>query len=232
MTPGIAPDAYAAQVRALFQAQGDPTVAEGQMAYMRHKFAFYGLKMPAWMALTKKIHAEYGLPDGEDLEALVRRCFADEHREMHYFALESLQKRLKTQPSDVIHLIADLICTQSWWDTVDWLSKLAGLHFQRFPALTRPVTEAWMASGNLWLQRSCLIFQRLYRDKTDAALLFDYVRRLANSPEFFLQKGAGWALREYSKTDPDAVVAFIRKEKLAPLTRREGLKWVKKGGLN
>ena len=37
----------------------------------------------------------------------------------------------------------------------------------RFPHLTVPITEKWMASGNIWLQRICLIFQLTYKDKTD-----------------------------------------------------------------
>ena len=107
-------------------------------------------------------------------------------------------------------------------------AKIAGLHFRRFPELTRPVTGRWMASDNFWLQRVCLLFQLLFREKTDAELLFRYIRQVAHSKEFFLQKAAGWALREYSKTDPEAVVQFIQTEILAPLTKREGMKWLKK----
>lgn len=227
MTP-ISPAEYFQLVRATFHTHGDPNIAQFQMAYMRNQYDFFGLKMPAWMALTKKIHAENGLPEGEDLKTLARLCFDDEHRELHYFAIETVQRCLKNQPPDFIEFLEELILTESWWDTVDWLAKLAGLHFRRYPELTRPVTARWMDSGELWLQRVCLIFQLLYREKTDAALLFDYIRRVAGSKEFFLQKGAGWALREYSKTAPEAVTAFIEKEKLAPLTKREGLKWMKK----
>ena len=121
----------------------------------------------------------------------------------------------------------ELITTNSWWDTVDWLAKLVGEHFRRYPALIRPGTERWMASDNFWLQRVCLIFQLKYKGATDAALLFGYVRRIAGSREFFLQKGAGWALREYSKTDPDDVRAFVETTRLAPLTKREALRLMK-----
>jgi 3-methyladenine DNA glycosylase AlkD len=143
---------------------------------------------------------------------------------MHYFGLETLEKTLKKQPSECIDFLEELICTRSWWDTVDWINKLVGLHFRKYPALIQPVTERWMASGNIWLQRICLIFQLTYKDKTDTALLFKYVERVAGSKEFFLQKGAGWALRQLAKTNPEAVVSFVEKTRLAPLTRREALK--------
>lgn len=218
-----APDYYAL-VRDRFRAEGNPAIAQGQMAYMRHQFDFFGLKMPAWMALTKAIQAEHGLPQGEDLKTFVRLCFQDEHREMQYFGLETLQKSLKKLPAEDIGFLEELICTRSWWDSVDWLNKLVGLHFKRHPALIRPVTQGWMGSGNIWLQRVCLIFQLPYKHDTDAGLLFDYVAQVSDSKEFFLQKGAGWALRQYAKTDPDAVQDFVQKTRLAPLTRREALK--------
>lgn len=220
----LSPSDYCSLVRNTFRAHGDPNTALGQMAYMRHQFEYFGLKMPAWMLLTKTIHAKKGIPEGEALKKLIRLCFEEDHREMHYFALETLQKTMKSQPPESIEFLEELICTRSWWDTVDWLNKLVGLHFRRYPALIRPITERWMASGNIWLQRVCLIFQLTYKDKTDTVLLFDYVQRLAGSKEFFLQKAAGWALRQYAKTDSDAVVKFVESTRLSSLSRREALK--------
>ena len=224
----LAPSAYYALVRDTFRAHGNPEVAQGQMWYMRHQFEYFGLKMPQWTALAKTLHQENGLPTGDDLKALARLCFQDDHREMHYFALETVQKSLKTQPAAFIDFLEELILTRSWWDTVDWVNKLAGQHFQRFPELIRPVTKRWMDSGNIWLQRVCMIFQLAYKDKTDAALLFDYVRRVAGSKEFFLQKGAGWALRQYSRTNPEAIRSFVESTQLAPLTRREAMRLILK----
>jgi 3-methyladenine DNA glycosylase AlkD len=80
----------------------------------------------------------------------------------------------------------------------------------------------------MWLQRVSIIFQLSYKNDTDSALLFEYIRRLAGSKEFFIQKGAGWALRQYSRTNPEAVRAFIAATPLAPLTRREGLRLMDK----
>ncbi len=222
----LPPSDYYTLVRETFHTHGNPATAQDQMAYMRNQFEFFGLKMPQWVAITKVIHSEKGIPEADDLKELVRHCFEDEHREMHYFGLETLQKVLKKQPSECIKFLEALILTRSWWDTVDGINKLVGLHFRKFPELIKPVTARWMASDNIWLQRVCLIFQLTYKDKTDAALLFEYVKRLADSKEFFLQKGAGWALRQYAKTNPKAVIEFVGKTKLAPLTRREALKHV------
>ena len=52
------------------------------------------------------------------------------------------------------------------------------------------------------------------------------ILRRADSKEFFIQKAAGWALRQYSKFNPDAVIAFVdeNRDRLAPLTKREALR--------
>ncbi len=224
----MSPTFYYQLVRDTFREKGNPDIAQKQMWYMRNQFEFFGLKMPQWTALTKEIHKEHGLPEGEELRMFARLCFEDDHREMHYFALQTVEKAMKKQPPEFVEFLEELILSRSWWDTVDWVNKLVGLHFRRFPELTKPVTERWMASGNIWLQRVSMIFQLTFKDKTDAALLFDYVQRLSGSKEFFIQKGAGWALRQYSKTDPEAVQEFVENTPLAPLTRREALRLIKK----
>ena len=222
------PAAYFQHVYAIFREQGHPEIAQGQMAYMRHQFDFFGLKAPAWLALTKEIHRTVGVPAGAELQELVRLCLADDHREMHYFALETVQKNLIKQPADFLAFLEELVVTRSWWDTVDWLAKLIGMHLLRFPELQEPACERWLASGNTWLQRVSMIFQLTYRQKTNTGLLFHNIRQLAGSPEFFIRKGAGWALRQYAKTDPAAVLNFVESTALSPLTRREALKALQK----
>jgi 3-methyladenine DNA glycosylase AlkD len=217
---------YVQGLKTLLQEHGNPAVAEGQMDYMRRQFAFLGLKMPVWTALAKQYIRQEGIPEPAQLREVILDCMNDEYREMHYFALYLAEKSLKKQEADFIYLLEALTRINAWWDTVDWISKLMGLHFQHYPQLIQPITRRWMDSNYLWLQRCCLIFQRFYRDKTDSELLFGYIRELAHSKEFFLQKGAGWALRDYSKSNPDAVRTFIETTKLASLTKREGGKYI------
>ncbi len=221
----MAPQEYYQYVKTIFRREGNPETARGQKAYMRDKFEFYGLKTPERTALSKTIFRDKGIPTGTGLIHLIRLCVNDEYRELNYFGLEMAERALKKQTEDFIHFLEELLTTRSWWDTVDYLSKFVGIHFLRFPELKIPVTEAWMASGNIWLQRVCLIFQLSYKEETDTRLMFRYILQLQNSGEFFIQKGAGWALRQYSKNEAEAVIQFIKNNPgLAPLTKREGLK--------
>lgn len=140
-----------------------------------------------------------------------------------------LANRTKDLNANFLNTIEILIQQKSWWDTVDFLApKIGGKLLLRFPEAILPHTQAWIESDNMWLQRSAILFQLDYKNKTDAELLFRYIRRRADSKEFFVQKAAGWALREYGKTNPGAVQQFIDATALPKLTVREGLRRILK----
>ncbi|MBU6341408.1 MAG: DNA alkylation repair protein [Bacteroidetes bacterium] len=218
------PELYLQEIIQRFQAFGHPDIAQGQIAYMRNQFDFFGIKTPQRNALVREILENRGIPTGETLHKLIQLCYDQDQRELQYFALTLLEKSIKKLEVKDIDLLEGLIVQKSWWDTVDWIAKLTGMYFKRFPMQIKPVTARWMDSGNIWLQRVSIIFQLTYKEKTDFDLLFSYISRIAGSKEFFLQKGAGWALRQYSRTNPDAVRMFVESHALAPLTRREALR--------
>ena len=140
-----------------------------------------------------------------------------------------LEKCVRGLDKADIDFLEECICTQSWWDSVDWMNKLVGIHFERFPELQEPYAEKWIASEDIWLQRVAIIHQLTYRENTDWELLKRMILHRATSSEFFVQKAAGWALRQYSKTAGDVVVVFVEKHpELPSLTRREALKWLRK----
>ena len=224
----LTPSAYIAEVKKRFAEAGDPVRAEGQKKYLRNQFDFFGLKAPEWREIGKKMFREKGLFTGTALRNFVRQCFEEKKREMHYFGIEMYERQLQKEGKSSIDFLEELICKNAWWDTVDWLVKLIGIQLQRFPSLVGEKNRQWIESDNFWLQRTAILFQLKYKDQTDEQLLFKNILRRADSIEFFVQKGAGWALREYSKTNPGRVEVFIRDHELPPLTKREGLKWIKR----
>ena len=220
---------YTAGLKAILHECGDPARAQGQMWYMRYQFEFFGLKAPEWVAISKDYFKNNGLLQGDELLQFARLCYAQDQREMQYLALQAIELNLKKpQTPEFINLLEELITTKSWWDSVDWIAKLVGKHFMHHPQQIIPVTEKWMDSGNIWLQRVCIIFQLAYKQKTDTALLFKYILRLAPSKEFFIQKGAGWALRQHTRVDAELIQAFVAQNpQLAALTKREALRLLK-----
>ncbi len=226
--PTIAPEDYLELVAEKFLAKGDPIRAEQQRAYLRNQFDCYGLTAPEWLGLLKNTFIEHGTFRGNQLKRFVELCLQQDYREMHYTGLEMMQTRIKEWPLSWIRVLEKCIATQSWWDTVDWLAKLTGLHFKSYPELQHQYAHKWIEGNNIWLQRVAIIHQLFYREDTDEKLLFDMIRRRADSKEFFIQKACGWALRQHAKTFPKRVEGFIEKNQLPKLAVREARKQLDK----
>lgn len=70
-------------------------------------------------------------------------------------------------------------------------SWIVGEHFKRFPNIRDKYIDRWMKSGNIWLQRTCLLFQFGYKDNTDEMLMGSIILSLNSSKEFFINKAIG-----------------------------------------
>ncbi len=75
-----------------------------------------------------------------------------------------------------------------------------------------------------------MLYQLKYKIETDKELLFSLIKQNQFDNKFFIQKTIGWGLREYSKTNSDAVVDFINTQNIQGLAKQEGLKWLKNHG--
>jgi 3-methyladenine DNA glycosylase AlkD len=101
----------------------------------------------------------------------------------------------------------------------------------RFPEVRDEHIGRWRRQENFWLRRTTLLFQLRYKEQTDADLLYALINENLGDSEFFIQKAIGWALREYSKSDPLAVQQFVANSELSGLAHREALKWMKNKGI-
>lgn len=210
----------------LFRSNEVASNREAMENYMRNHFPFLGVKSPERKTLLKEFFVDYGKPELEWIRPLVAFLYAQPEREFHYLALAMIDVHIKKLDAEWMPLFEELIITNSWWDTVDHIAPHhVGAILLREKAGIREYPDRWIGSDNFWLQRSAILFQLKYKEKTDAEKLFSYIEATKESKEFFIQKAIGWALREYSKTAPGEVLGFINStEDLAPLSRREGLK--------
>jgi 3-methyladenine DNA glycosylase AlkD len=195
--------------------------------YMKGKFEYFGIKSPKRREMLAAFLKENGLPAYEEVESVVWELWQQPERELQYTAMELYYKFRKNWNEDSIFFLEKLILDKSWWDTVDALAvNYCGYYFKNFPFMIIPVTEKWMNSDNMWLQRSAILFQLKYKTQTNTGILFNYISRCSDSKEFFIQKSIGWDLRELSKTNPEGVADFIRQQPLKPLSVREGSKYL------
>ncbi|MDQ0229329.1 DNA alkylation repair protein [Metabacillus malikii] len=203
----------------------DEQYAEWSKQYLRNQFEFIGIRTPKRRQLTKNFLENNGLPPKEKLKEVIQALWNMDEREFQKAALDILEKCKRQLKGEDIRWISQLIVEKSWWDTVDVLAPhiIANL-FLTYPQYTSQYVESWIEDDNIWLQRSAIISQLFYKEKTDEKLLSHCVLRRANSDEFFVQKAIGWALRQYAKTNPDYVRSFVADNDLKPLSKREALK--------
>lgn len=220
---------YLDQIRSSLASQANPEQAEGMASYMRDQFPFYGLQAAERRKALRKFMRQENRPKYKKLETAVKKLWQLPEREFQYFAQELILKYQKEYTEEIIDLFEYMITNKSWWDTVDHLAKkLVGEYFKQYPQKRDVKIKEWLASDNIWLQRTALLFQLGYKEETDAQVLFDLIEELKDIDEFFIQKAIGWALREYSKTEPIAVVKFANTHQLSALAEREALKVVRK----
>jgi 3-methyladenine DNA glycosylase AlkD len=198
---------------------------EAMENYMRNQFAFFGIKTPERTALLRDFLKKNGNPPVEDMPAIVRSLWSEPQRECRYAALSLLDKQAKYLSREHLPLLEEMILSESWWDTIDHIAPhLAGRIHDKEGA--DDYLEKWIRAENFWLNRTAILHQLRYKEKTDENRLFRYILMHNESKEFFIRKAIGWSLREYSKTNPEAVKEFIEREDLSTLSKREGLKHI------
>ncbi|NNK11968.1 MAG: DNA alkylation repair protein [Flavobacteriaceae bacterium] len=195
---------------------------------MRDQFEFYGLKSPVRREIQRDLFKKLLLPERSDIKAVVTELWKLPERENQYMAQELAKKKLKPLAKEDYLLFEYLITHKSWWDTVDFIAaNLVGNYFKAFPEQRTSITEKWLTSKNIWLQRSVLLFQLKYKEELDTEFLADTIHFLNGSQEFFINKAIGWILREYSKTNPIWVSQFVQATQLHSLSKREALRLIK-----
>lgn len=216
------------RIVATLGARGDADRAAAMAAYMRGKFPFLGVPTNERRALHKSALGGMPAPSEADLTELSRALYALPQREHQYVAVDHLVRWVGQCGPGFLAVARELITTKSWWDTVDGLAaQVVGPLVMAYPELTAEM-DRWVDDPGIWVARTAILHQLRYKTRTDADRLFTYCERRAGDREFFIRKAIGWALREYSKTDPAAVQAFIAQNdtNLSGLSKREGMLWI------
>lgn len=205
--------------------QANPDHAPAMKAYMKNQFDFLGVKTPA---RRKVVKAFFKADPSHALDwEFMNQAWELPYRELQYAALDYLEMQKKLLTPDDLPRLKKLAQTKSWWDTIDFLDRLTGSIIARFPE-TRATILAWSQDQDFWLRRLAIDHQLLRKEETDTELLEQILINNLGQTEFFINKAIGWALRDYSKTNPDWVRAFIaeHKDQMAALSIREGSKYL------
>jgi 3-methyladenine DNA glycosylase AlkD len=203
-------------------ARADPAKAPDMQAYMKSEMPFLGVQKPGRVEIARTVFPAYPL-DGFDAwrDTVLRLWREATYREERYLAIALARDRRyrSYRTMAALSLYEELIVTGAWWDLVDEVAvRLVGeLDLASF-------LRDWAADQDMWKRRTAIIAQIARKDGTDAQLLFDCIEPNRADLEFFIRKAIGWALREYSKVDPDGVERYCATHELSALSRREALR--------
>ena len=211
-----------------FEQNRDYKFAKWNSNYMRGKFKFYGLRASDRRVGYKEL-IQSDKNDGEIDWKLLDKCISDEYREFKYFVTDYLINMEEYLTISDLDKIKSYCLVEPHWDTIDIFAKIVGnIVYQTNN--WRSLMTSWAKDENFWIRRISIIHQLKYKENTDKELLRDTILLNVGTEEFFINKAIGWALREYSKTNPLWVKSFIldHSDKLNSLSIREASKYIKR----
>jgi 3-methyladenine DNA glycosylase AlkD len=223
-------EALLTELRRRLAAVADPGRADHMRAYMKSAMPFRGVSAEPLRRICREVFAEHGLPDRGSWEHAVRLLWdTAAYREERYAAIALCEQRPYRGYQDLatLELYHHLVVTGAWWDLVDGIAAhLVGALLREHPAKMKPRMRRWAKDRDMWKRRTAILSQLSFMQDTDTALLYACIEPSLDSPEFFLRKAIGWALRQYAWTEPGAVKRYVREHqsRLSPLSRREALK--------
>ena len=214
-------------IRSRLQAAADPVRAAGAQAYMKSEMPSLGVRVPEVRRIVKAAAKE--LPPGSlaELQSAVLELWRGaQWREERYAAIDLTGLRLAAGELDMLPLYEEIIRGGAWWDLVDGVSHRLCELLRTHREDMSPVLLRWSTDPDFWIRRASITAQLGAGSATDRALLAGVIEANLADSEFFIRKAIGWALRDFSATDPEWVRAFVRQhwKQLSPLSRREALR--------
>lgn len=207
--------------------RADPEAAVAMAAYMKTTMPFFGVKTPNRAPITRALGERWPPETASEYRRLVLALWERPHREFKYLAIGAARRHRRFVTPAAMPLYRRLVVEGAWWDLVDEVaSGLAGAVLLEDRERITPTLRRWLHDPDMWLRRSAIISQLNHGSATDTGFLFECCAARGHETEFFIRKAIGWALRQYARTDPQAVRRFVaaQSERLSGLSRREALK--------
>lgn len=209
--------------------RADPDKAQRMAAYMKTDMPFYGVQKPGRTEVFRALKRDFVPANRDQYQELITTLWELPHREEKYLAQAAAEAFPAFIVPDSLPLYRRFIVEGAWWDFVDGTAThLIRELVLRYPDEIWPVVDRWIDHRNLWLRRAAILCQVGAKNRTDTDRMFRYCSSRAHETEFFIRKAIGWALRDYARTDPEAVAAFVsvHRSSLSGLSFREATKHI------
>jgi len=193
------------QIREQLKKLGDKNKAEFNKRYLKSPYEFYGLRVPEIRKLVK----EYKKLEFHSALNLFDELWNSGNHEEMSFALYLLENYVKKYSEYIWKFLLARIEKAKTWDHVDELSShILGVILAediRIMNEIKPLFE----SRNPWLRRISIVSTYPLIKKNKIELTLRLAEKLVYDKDIYVQKGAGWMLREVGKKNRLALREFI-----------------------
>lgn len=183
---------------------GDKKRAISIKKYLKSPYSFYGIKVPDIRKFACEYHDDFysALNIFDDL-------WKDGNHEEMSFALYILSKYANEDPDYLWKFLSERIEKIKTWDHADELSThIIGKILENNLHFMKEIKEI-SESKNPWLRRISIVstYPLIKNDKIDWTLRL--AEKLVYDNNIYVQKGAGWMLREVGKKNRLALRDFL-----------------------
>lgn len=197
-----------------------------QKKYLRNQFEFFGVSSPRRKLAFRDFLKAEKKKSKIDWK-IIKQIWDKPQREYQYFVIDYLIVMGKWITFNDLDKIEYFLRTKQWWDSIDGFNRIMsdlGLSDLRL----NQVMLQWSQDDDFWIRRVAIDHQLLRKDMTNTELLEIILMNNFGSDEFFINKAIGWALRDYSKSNPKWVRNFIEQHRseMAPLSIKEASKYI------
>ncbi len=193
------------QIRAKLFSLADKERAENNKRYLKSQYSFYGLKVPE----MRKVMKEYrNLEFYSALNLFDELWNSGNHEEMNC-ALYLLENYAKQNQNELWKFLIERLNKATSWDLVDEMSgRILGVILADNINLMSEIKKM-SESRNPWIRRTSIISTGRLIGKNKIELTLRLAEKLVYDDDVYVQKGAGWMLREAGKKNRFAVREFI-----------------------
>ncbi len=215
------------EIRAKLASLGKKEIAEHSKKYLKSAYAFYGLRVPQLREIARQIkrdNPEMSIYEAYNLFEELWNSGNHEEMSLALYLLENHRKQFSLETWKFLFKEAEgkqRIEKACSWDHIDELSShITGEIFFNNSSLTGEIKKL-AESRNPWMRRLAIVSQYPLIKKGKIQLTILLAEKLVYDPDIYVQKGAGWMLRECGKKNAVQVQEFIkvhRKMKAAALS--------------
>ena len=193
------------EIRAELQSLANPTLAVNYKRYLKSEYNFYGLRVPMLRKIAKK-YKNMTIYDAMNLFDELWDSGNHEEMNLGIFLLQNYKKHFNLE---LWHFLMKRIEKAKSWDHIDILcSGILGYILAENINLSSEI-KSLASSKNPWMRRASIITTSQLIKQNKLELTFLLAEKLVYDDNIYVQKGAGWMLREAGKRQRIGVRDFI-----------------------